>query len=104
MTTPWPPAGRRGMPSQEGISTGRAFLYGALSGVVEPIFGISVVLAAGTITPFMPWLLSFAAGTMMYVVTEELIPEAHLGEHSNTGTMSVMFGFVIMMILDIALG
>lgn len=70
---------------QEGISTGRAFLYGALSGVVEPIFGISVVLAAGTITPFMPWLLSFAAGTMMYVVTEELIPEAHLGEHSNTG-------------------
>ena len=89
---------------QEGISTGRAFLYGALSGVVEPIFGISVVLAAGTITPFMPWLLSFAAGTMMYVVTEELIPEAHLGEHSNTGTMSVMFGFVVMMILDIALG
>ena len=89
---------------QEGISTGRAFLYGALSGVVEPIFGISVVLAAGTITPFMPWLLSFAAGTMMYVVTEELIPEAHLGEHSNTGTMSVMFGLVVMMILDIALG
>ena len=89
---------------QEGFSTGRAFLYGALSGVVEPIFGISVVLAAGTITPFMPWLLSFAAGTMMYVVTEELIPEAHLGEHSNTGTMSVMFGFVVMMILDIALG
>lgn len=64
---------------QEGISTGRAFLYGALSGVVEPIFGISVVLAAGTITPFMPWLLSFAAGTMMYVVTEELIPEAAFG-------------------------
>ena len=89
---------------QEGISTGRAFLYGALSGVVEPIFGILVVLAAGTIAPFMPWLLSFAAGTMMYVVTEELIPEAHLGEHSNTGTMSVMFGFVVMMILDIALG
>ena len=51
----------------------------------------------------MPWLLSFAAGTMMYVVTEELIPEAHLGEHSNIGTMSVMFGFVVMMILDIAL-
>ena len=84
---------------QEGISTGRAFLYGALSGVVEPIFGISVVLAAGTITPFMPWLLSFAAGTMMYVVTEELIPEAHLGEHSNVGTLGVMGGFVVMMIL-----
>ena len=89
---------------QEGISTGRAFLYGALSGVVEPIFGISVVLAAGTITPFMPWLLSFAAGTMMYVVTEELIPEAHLGEHSNVGTLGVMGGFVVMMILDVALG
>ena len=52
----------------------------------------------------MPWLLSFAAGTMLYVVTEELIPEAHLGEHSNAGTLSVMAGFVIMMILDVALG
>lgn len=89
---------------QEGVSTGRSFLYGALSGLVEPIFGILVVLAAGAIEPFMPWLLSFAAGTMMYVVTEELIPEAHLGEHSNVGTLSVMTGFVIMMILDVALG
>lgn len=89
---------------QEGVSTGRSFLYGALSGLVEPIFGILVVLAAGSIEPFMPWLLSFAAGTMMYVVTEELIPEAHLGEHSNVGTLSVMAGFVIMMILDVALG
>lgn len=89
---------------QEGVSTGRSFLYGALSGLVEPIFGILVVLAAGAIEPFMPWLLSFAAGTMMYVVTEELIPEAHLGEHSNVGTLSVMVGFVIMMILDVALG
>ena len=86
------------------MGTGRAFLYGAMSGLVEPIFGILVVLAAGTIEPFMPWLLSFAAGTMMYVVTEELIPEAHLGEHSNLGTMSVMAGFVVMMILDTALG
>lgn len=89
---------------QEGVSTGRSFLYGALSGLVEPIFGILVVLAAGAIEPFMPWLLSFAAGTMLYVVTEELIPEAHLGEHSNVGTLSVMAGFVIMMILDVALG
>ena len=89
---------------QEGVSTGRSFLYGALSGLVEPIFGILVVLAAGAIELFMPWLLSFAAGTMMYVVTEELIPEAHLGEHSNVGTLSVMAGFVIMMILDVALG
>lgn len=89
---------------QEGMSPGRSFLHGAASGLVEPIFGILVVLAAGNIAPFMPWLLSFAAGTMMYVVTEELIPEAHLGEHSNTGTISVMCGFVVMMILDIALG
>lgn len=89
---------------QEGVSTGRSFLYGALSGLVEPVFGILVVLAAGAIEPFMPWLLSFAAGTMLYVVTEELIPEAHLGEHSNAGTLSVMAGFVIMMILDVALG
>lgn len=88
---------------QEGMSTGRSFLYGALSGLVEPIFGILVVLCAGSIAPFMPWLLSFAAGTMMYVVTEELIPEAHLGEHSNVGTLSVMVGFVVMMILDVAL-
>ena len=88
---------------QEGMSTGRSFLYGALSGLVEPVFGILVVLFAGSIAPVMPWLLSFAAGTMMYVVTEELIPEAHLGEHSNIGTMSVMFGFVVMMILDVAL-
>ncbi len=89
---------------QEGMSTGRSFVYGMLSGLVEPVFGVLVVLAAGSIAPFMPWLLSFAAGTMMYVVTEELIPEAHLGEHSNTGTISVMVGFVVMMILDIALG
>ena len=89
---------------QEGMSTGRAFIYGALSGLVEPVFGILVVLAAGAIEPFMPWLLSFAAGTMLYVVTEELIPEAHLGEHSNAGTISVMVGFVVMMILDVALG
>jgi len=89
---------------QEGVPAGRAFLYGALSGLVEPVFGVLVVLAAGNIQPFMPWLLSFAAGTMLYVVTEELIPQAHLGEHSNTGTISVMVGFVVMMVLDIALG
>ena len=89
---------------QEGMKTWPAFLCGAASGIVEPIFGVLVVLIAGDIAPFMPWLLSFAAGAMMYVVTEELIPEAHLGEHSNTGTMSVMVGFVIMMILDVALG
>ncbi|HWQ76249.1 MAG TPA: ZIP family metal transporter [Syntrophomonas sp.] len=89
---------------QEGISVGRAFFLGSMSGIVEPIFGISIVLIAGVISPYMPWLLSFAAGAMMYVVVEELIPEAHLGEHSNTGTLGVMFGFLIMMILDVALG
>ena len=89
---------------QEGLSTGRSFLYGALSGIVEPIFGILVVLAAGAIQPFMPWMLSFAAGAMLYVVIEELIPEAHLGEHSHPGTLGVLAGFVGMMILDVALG
>lgn len=89
---------------QEGISRGRAFIYGSLSGIVEPIFGILVTLVASQIEPYMPWLLSFAAGAMMYVVVEELIPEAHLGEHSNKGTLGVMFGFLVMMILDVALG
>lgn len=89
---------------QEGMSTTRSFFYGGMSGIVEPIFGILVVLVAGSIQPLMPWLLSFAAGSMMYVVVEELIPEAHLGEHSNTGTLGVMAGFLIMMILDVALG
>ena len=89
---------------QEGIPTWKAFLYGSLSGIVEPVFGILVVLVAGGIQPLMPWLLSFAAGAMMYVVVEELIPEAHLGEHSNVGTLGVMVGFLIMMILDVALG
>lgn len=89
---------------QEGISVGRSFFYGSMSGIVEPIFGILTVLIAAFISPYMPWLLSFAAGAMMYVVVEELIPEAHLGEHSNIGTMGVMSGFLIMMILDVALG
>jgi len=89
---------------QEGLSSGKAFIYGSMSGIVEPIFGILVVLAAGAIQPLMPWLLSFAAGAMMYVVVEELIPEAHLGEHSNIGTLGVMGGFLIMMVLDVALG
>lgn len=89
---------------QEGMSRGRAFVYGSLSGIVEPIFGILVVLLAGFIGPFMPWLLAFAAGAMIYVVVEELIPQAHLGEHSNVGTLGVMAGFLVMMILDVALG
>ncbi|HHU06678.1 MAG TPA: ZIP family metal transporter [Clostridiales bacterium] len=89
---------------QEGVSPGKAFLLGSLSGVVEPVFGIITVLASSAILPFMPWLLSFAAGAMMYVVVEELIPEAQLDEHSHVGTLSVMGGFLIMMILDVALG
>lgn len=89
---------------QEGISRFRSFVYGSLSGIVEPIFGILVVLIAGSVAPLMPWLLSFAAGAMLYVVVEELIPEAHLGEHSNVGTMGVMAGFLLMMVLDVALG
>ena len=89
---------------QEGVGAWRPFTYGSLSGIVEPIFGILIVLIAGSVQPLMPWMLSFAAGAMLYVVVEELIPEAHLGEHSNTGTLGVMAGFLIMMILDVALG
>lgn len=89
---------------REGLSNGRSFLLGALSGVVEPIAGVLGVLAVGSITGFMPWFLAFAAGAMIFVVVEELIPEAHLGEHSHTGTLSVLFGFLVMMILDVALG
>ncbi len=89
---------------QEGFSTCKSFFIGSLTGLVEPVFGVLTVLAAGGIEPVMPWLLSFAAGAMMYVVVEELIPEAHLGEHSNVGTLGVMAGFLIMMILDVALG
>lgn len=89
---------------QEGMSRVKSFFWGSMSGVVEPIFGILVVLLAGWIQPAMPWLLSFAAGAMLYVVVEELIPEAHLGEHSNTGTLAVMGGFLLMMVLDVALG
>lgn len=89
---------------QEGMKTGKAFVCGSLSGLVEPVFGILTVLVAGGIQPVMPWLLAFAAGAMLYVVVEELIPEAHLGEHSNIGTLGVMAGFLVMMILDVALG
>ena len=89
---------------QEGKPVGRSFWMGSLSGVVEPVFGVLTVLIAGSIQPLMPWLLSFAAGAMIYVVVEELIPEAHLGEHSHVGTLGVIFGFVVMMILDVALG
>ena len=72
--------------------------------MVEPVFGLLAVLAAGSLTGVMPWILSFAAGAMIYVVVEELIPEAQLGEHSHAGTVSVMLGFLVMMALDVTLG
>lgn len=89
---------------REGMSRGKAFAIGSLSGLVELIFGIGITLIAAQITPYMPWFLAFAAGAMIYVVVEELIPEANQGEHSNLGTIGVMSGFLIMMILDVALG
>ncbi|MDL2325155.1 ZIP family metal transporter [Ruminococcaceae bacterium OttesenSCG-928-A16] len=89
---------------KDGFSNRKAFAYGAFSGIVEPIGGIIAVLVAGGIAPVMPWLLAFAAGAMMYVVVEELIPEAHLGEHSHPGTFGALAGFLIMMVLDVALG
>lgn len=88
----------------EGMSKGKSFLYGMLSGIMEPIGAILTILFSSTIEPLMPYLLSFAAGAMIYVVVEELIPEASVGEHSNIGTIGFAMGFVIMMILDVALG
>ena len=89
---------------QEGMSRWRSFVMGALSGVVEPIFGLLTVLAVGSVQPLMPWLLSFAAGAMLYVVVEELIPEANLSQERHSGTLGAMAGFLLMMILDVALG
>lgn len=85
---------------QEGWPRPRAFLGGMLSGAVEPLFGVLVVLAAAGVAPLMPWLLSFAAGAMLYVVVEELVPQAH----SRAGTCGFVVGFLIMMVLDVALG
>ncbi len=88
----------------EGVSRGRAFLYGALSGIVEPIGALVTIVLAEQIVSALPVFLAFAAGAMIYVVVEELIPEAQAGAHSNIGTVGVAIGFVIMMILDVALG
>lgn len=88
----------------EGVSKLKAFLYGTLSGIVEPIGAIITILLTNTVVPILPYLLSFAAGAMIYVVVEELIPESQAGEHSNIGTIGVAIGFTIMMILDVALG
>ena len=88
----------------EGMDKARTFLYGVLSGVVEPIAAAVTILAAGAVVPAMPYFLAFAAGAMMYVVVEELIPEMSEGRHSNRGTIAFSLGFVLMMILDVTLG
>ena len=87
-----------------GNGKGKAFLYGVFSGIVEPVAALITVLFSAVIMPVLPYLLSFAAGAMIYVVVEELIPESQSGDHSNIATIGVMLGFVIMMIMDMALG
>lgn len=89
---------------EQGNSKGKSFVYGVLSGIVEPISAMITILLTGMILPLLPYLLAFAAGAMIYVVVEELIPEAQVGEHSNISTIGVAAGFVLMMILDVALG
>lgn len=88
----------------EGNTRMRAFTIGALSGLVEPIGSITIILLASTLQPILPFLLAFAAGSMLYVVVEELIPEASQGEHSNLGTIGFALGFALMMVLDVVLG
>ncbi len=88
----------------EGKSKGKAFLSGVLSGAVEPVGALLTILAASFVVPAMPYLLSFAAGAMIYVVVEELIPEMSSGEHSNVGVIMFSIGFILMMTLDVALG
>ena len=87
-----------------GNSKWRSFMIGSLSGAVEPIGGLAVILLASMLTPLLPYMLAFAAGAMFYVVVEELIPEASNGQHSNLSTIGFAFGFVLMMILDVVMG
>lgn len=88
----------------EGMPKEKTFLYGVLSGAVEPVASIITILAAGAVVPILPYLLAFAAGAMMYVVVEEMIPEMSEGKHSNSGTIAFSIGFTLMMILDVTLG
>lgn len=88
----------------EGVKRGKSFLLGVASGVVEPLAALATILAAELIVPILPYLLSFAAGAMVYVVVEELIPESAQGKHSNLGTIAFAIGFSLMMVLDVALG
>ena len=87
-----------------GMPKPRTFWYGVLSGVVEPIAALITIAAASAVVSILPYLLAFAAGAMFYVVVEELIPEMSEGEHSNVGTVAFALGFVLMMVLDVALG
>lgn len=87
-----------------GMKSGKSFLYGVLSGVIEPIGAVLTLLLAVWVVPVLPYLLSFAAGAMLYVVVEELIPEMSQGKHSNVGTVFFALGFTLMMVLDVALG
>lgn len=88
----------------QGLSKGKSFLYGVLSGAVEPVFGVLTILFTRLVVPILPYLLSLAAGAMLYVVVEELIPEMSQGKHSNIGTVFFALGFMVMMTLDVALG
>jgi len=88
----------------DGMSKKKAAFYGSLSASVEPLFGVLAAILATLITPMMPLLLSFAAGTMIYVVIQELMPEAHLGDGDKTASLSFVAGFLVMMILDVSLG
>ena len=93
------------MPLQSGgMKRGKAFGYGVISGVIEPIGAVVTILLAPIVVPVLPYLLAFAAGAMLYVVVEELIPEMSEGEHSNIGTVFFAVGFSLMMVLDVALG
>ena len=92
------------LPLKEAVGKKKAFVYGMLSGIVEPIGAFLMLALSEVLGPALPYFLSFAAGAMIYVVVEELIPEAHLGEHSHVGTASGMCGFLVMMLLDVMLG
>lgn len=90
--------------SEDQMSKGKAFFYGTLSGAVEPVGALIMILLSSQLAAFLPYFLAFAAGAMIYVVVEELIPEASQGAHSNLATIGFAAGFIVMMILDVALG
>jgi ZIP family zinc transporter len=89
---------------REGVAPGTSFFYGQLSAVVEPIAGVAGVVAVTLAQPLLPYALAFAAGAMIFVVVEELIPESQRGGYADLATMSLMVGFAVMMTLDVALG